>query len=404
MELAEGCVAARHRGAGEEAGSAARQARGHRQLRRLRRHRLAALLPAARPAAAGGELRAVRACAPKDIEAREDVRDWLIDDVAPQFPDAAAARDAPGERPAGRLSGAVPRLRRAHRPACARCAQQVAAKVRANPHVANVNLDWDEPSKVVRLEIDQERARALGVSSAQLAQLPARLAVGPARQHLPRRQRAGRDAAARRRTTSARGWTCSAAWRCRPPSGTACRCRRSPRSKYVLRGRHHLASQPPADRHRARRHLRRACTPPTVVAQILPTLEDIRAELPDGYLLETGGTVEDSARGQNSINAGVPLFLLVVVTLLMLQLRSFSRTVHGAADRAAGPDRRDAVPAGVPRAVRLRRDARHDRAGRHDHAQLGDPGRPDRAGHRAPATTAGTRSSKRPCAASARSC
>ena len=67
-------------------------------------------------------------------------------------------------------------------------------------------------------------------------------------------------------------------------------------------------------------------TPPSVTAQILPTLEDIRANLPEGYLLETGGTVEDSARGQNSINAGLPLFLFTVITLLMLQLRSFSRT------------------------------------------------------------------------------
>jgi multidrug efflux pump len=48
-------------------------------------------------------------------------------------------------------------------------AQQVAAKVRANPHVTNVNLDWDEPSKVVRLQIDQDRARALGVSTAQVS-------------------------------------------------------------------------------------------------------------------------------------------------------------------------------------------------------------------------------------------
>ncbi len=62
-----------------------------------------------------------------------------------------------------------------------------------------------------------------------------------------------------------------------------------------------------------------------VVHQILPTLDGIRAELPSGYLLETGGTVEDSARGQNSIKAGMPLFLVVVATLLMLQLRSFSR-------------------------------------------------------------------------------
>ncbi len=42
----------------------------------------------------------------------------------------------------------------------------------------NVNLDWDEPSKVVRLVIDQDRARALGVSSAQVCQFLGELAVG----------------------------------------------------------------------------------------------------------------------------------------------------------------------------------------------------------------------------------
>ena len=66
--------------------------------------------------------------------------------------------------------------------------------------------------------------------------------------------------------------------------------------------------------------------PATLVKQIMPTLEPIRAALPDGYLLEVGGTVEDSARGQKSVNAGVPLFILVVLTLLMLQLKSMSRT------------------------------------------------------------------------------
>ena len=74
-----------------------------------------------------------------------------------------------------------------------------------------------------------------------------------------------------------------------------------------------------------RADIKDALTPPTVVAQIEPTLDKIRAELPEGYLLKTGGTVEDSARGQNSVNAGMPLFLVVVFTLLMLQLRSFSR-------------------------------------------------------------------------------
>jgi multidrug efflux pump len=75
-----------------------------------------------------------------------------------------------------------------------------------------------------------------------------------------------------------------------------------------------------------RADVRGGATPPTVVAQILPTLDAIRGALPQGYLLQTGGTVEDATRGQDSIKAGLPLFLFVVVTLLMLQLRSFARS------------------------------------------------------------------------------
>ncbi len=67
--------------------------------------------------------------------------------------------------------------------------------------------------------------------------------------------------------------------------------------------------------------------PATLVKQIEPTLQSIREQLPDGYLLQVGGTVEDSAKGQNSVNAGVPLFIVVVLSLLMLQLKSFSRTL-----------------------------------------------------------------------------
>jgi multidrug efflux pump len=67
--------------------------------------------------------------------------------------------------------------------------------------------------------------------------------------------------------------------------------------------------------------------PASVVAQILPTLDEVRAQLPSGYLLQVGGTVEDSARGQNSVNAGVPLFLIAVLTLLMIQLKSLSRSL-----------------------------------------------------------------------------
>ncbi len=65
--------------------------------------------------------------------------------------------------------------------------------------------------------------------------------------------------------------------------------------------------------------------PPQVVAQLLPQIQQI--ELPRGYRIDVGGTVEDSGKGSASINAGMPLFLLSVLTVLMIQLKSFSRTL-----------------------------------------------------------------------------
>ncbi|MFX5210873.1 efflux RND transporter permease subunit, partial [Acinetobacter baumannii] len=65
--------------------------------------------------------------------------------------------------------------------------------------------------------------------------------------------------------------------------------------------------------------------PATVVGELAESMDKLRAELPSGYLIEVGGTVEESARGQSSVNAGMPLFLAVVMTLLMIQLKSLSR-------------------------------------------------------------------------------
>ena len=112
-----------------------------------------------------------------DLESREAVRDWLIEDVAPRFP-ALQLRVTRLENgpPVGypvqfRVSGE-------HVPQVLALAAQVADRVRAHPDTTNVNLDWNEPSKVVRLRLDQDRARALGISSAQLAQVLARSLSG----------------------------------------------------------------------------------------------------------------------------------------------------------------------------------------------------------------------------------
>jgi len=56
-------------------------------------------------------------------------------------------------------------------------------------------------------------------------------------------------------------------------------------------------------------------------------MDELRAKLPPGYRIEMGGAIEESAKGSDSIAAVMPLMLLAVVTLLMMQLQSISRTV-----------------------------------------------------------------------------
>ena len=102
------------------------------------------------------------------IEERENLRSWLIETLNEQFP-ALRSRVT-------RLENGPPvgypvqfRVTGEHIEEVRALARKVAAKVRENPHVVNVHLDWEEPSKVVYLNVDQDRARALGVSTANLS-------------------------------------------------------------------------------------------------------------------------------------------------------------------------------------------------------------------------------------------
>ncbi|WCM52456.1 efflux RND transporter permease subunit [Pseudomonas sp. WJP1] len=260
----------------------------------------------------------------KTIEERESLRTWLITTLNEQFP-ALRSRVT-------RLENGPPvgypvqfRVTGEHIEEVRALARKVAAKVRENPHVVNVHLDWEEPSKVVYLNIDQDRARALGVSTANLSKFLQSSLTGSSvsqyrednelieillRGTLHERTELsllpslavptdnGRSVALSQIATLEYGFEEGVIWhRNRLPNVTV---------RADIYGKEQ---------------------PATLVQQIMPTLDPIRAELPDGYLLDVGGTVEDSARGQNSVKAGVPLFIVVVLTLLMLQLRSFSRTV-----------------------------------------------------------------------------
>jgi multidrug efflux pump subunit AcrB len=63
----------------------------------------------------------------------------------------------------------------------------------------------------------------------------------------------------------------------------------------------------------------------TMVARLAPAIEAIRAKLPAGYVVEVGGTVEESAKGEASVLAVVPVVLIGILTILMVQLQSFQR-------------------------------------------------------------------------------
>ncbi|NYZ63411.1 efflux RND transporter permease subunit [Luteimonas deserti] len=257
-----------------------------------------------------------------DVESREQVRAWLTDEVAQRFPELQlrVTRLETGP-PVGypiqlRVSGEhVERVRA--------IAVQVAEQVRANPHATNVNLDWDEPSRVVRLVVDQERARVLGVSSQQLAQFLSSSVSGL--QISTYREDNELIGIVMRGAEDERGQLDMLASLAVPtPGGQPVPLAQLARLESTFEDGiiWHRDRLPTVT---VRADIRGGVTPPTVVGQILPTLDAIRDALPPGYRLATGGTVEDSGKGQDSIRAGLPLFLFVVVSLLMLQLRSFSR-------------------------------------------------------------------------------
>lgn len=202
-------------------------------------------------------------------------------------------------------------------------ARQVADVMRANPNLSNVQLDWDEPVKVVQVNIDQSKARLLGVSSSQIANLIngawQGLYVTEFREGIERidvivrgmeaeRQRLSRLQSLMIYTASGQSVPLSqiASFDYGFEEGVIWRRNRIPTIT-------------------ARGHVYGKIQAPTVSAQVESQLASIQANLPVGYHLETGGAVEESAKGGSSVAAGMPLFLFSVLTVLMIQLQSFSR-------------------------------------------------------------------------------
>lgn len=210
-------------------------------------------------------------------------------------------------------------------PTVRRIAREVAAVMRANQQLSGVHLDWEEPSKVIRLNIDQDRARVFGVSSEDLANF-LQTSITGARISQYREGDELIDVMLRGPTEERAKLSLLESLSVPTASGTSVPLVQIARVEYgleegILWRRNRLPTVT------VRGDIYGTIQPPTVAAQVEGELVDIRKNLPRGYLLEVGGTVEDSGRAQRSVKAGMPLLVVVVLSLLMVQLRSFPRTV-----------------------------------------------------------------------------
>jgi multidrug efflux pump len=214
-------------------------------------------------------------------------------------------------------------------------AESLSTLMRAHPNLRNVNFDWNDRVKAVRVEIDQARARALGVSSQDVAlTLQGWLVGATVTQFRENDQlidvvwRAGTERSAANGPEFADPRTLS-----RLPdldvvstSGRHIPLAQVARLVPVLEeGLIWRRDRMPTITVRA--DIAGSMQPQAASAQIDQQLGSLRAKLPPGFRIEMGGSTEESAKGENSIKAAVPLMIVGVITLLMIQLQSISRTI-----------------------------------------------------------------------------
>lgn len=206
-----------------------------------------------------------------------------------------------------------------------RIAGELRRVIRQNPHVGFVSDDWGNPSKVVSVTLDQGKARLLGLSSESLSLALQTLLHGARVTEF----REGTDiipvigrAIPAERSDLARIREIEIPL----PAGGSAALGQIATVSYgleaprLLRRNRTLAVTVQTD-------IIDTTQAPVVTAQILPAIQPILDRLPEGYTVETAGAVAESAKGQESINAVMPLTALAMVSLLMLQLRSLGRVL-----------------------------------------------------------------------------
>ena len=258
----------------------------------------------------------------KDVPARERLKAKLEKALAEDFP-AAISRVYPLELgpPVGwpiqyRVSGPdISEVRE--------IASKLGGVVSANPNAANMSFDWMEPTRQVRIVINQDEARLLGLSSQSIAAaLNTVLTGSPITQvrdgiylvdvvlRANDEQRTSLDSLRSLQISIPGGRTV-------PLSQFATFDYGQDYSLVWRRDRTPTLT--------VQADVAPGVLPETVVTGLAPGVEALAKTLPPGYGIDVGGTAEESAKSQASVIAMAPFMLLAMLTVLIFELRSFQR-------------------------------------------------------------------------------
>jgi multidrug efflux pump subunit AcrB len=260
----------------------------------------------------------------KTVKDREKLSQWLEPTLREKFP---AIRTRLSQLENGPPVGYPVQLRVSGDDIATvrKIAEQVAADMRADGRTTNVQFDWDEPSeRSVRFEVDQKKARELGVSSQDVSSFLAMSLSGyTVTQYREHDKLIGVDLRAplAERVDPSRLATLAMPTPNGPvPLGTLGRVVSDLEYGVIWERDRQPTITVQSD-------VKAGTQGIDVTNAIDRKLESLRASLPVGYRIEVGGPVEENAKGQTSINAQMPIMVIVVLTLLMIQLQSFARVM-----------------------------------------------------------------------------
>jgi multidrug efflux pump subunit AcrB len=260
----------------------------------------------------------------KDVPARERLKKKLEAALAKDFP-SAITRVSPLELgpPVGwpvqyRVVGPeIPQVRD--------IAMKLGQIVSAAPNAVNMSFDWMEPTRRVRIVVNQDEARLLGLSSQAISSTLNTVLTGvPITQvrddiylvdvvvRATDDERASLDSLRSLQVSLPGGRTV--------PLSQFATFEYGQENPMIWRRNREATLTVQAD-------VAPGVLPEAVVTGLAPKIEALSKTLPPGYRIEVGGTVEESAKSQASVIAMVPLMLLIMLTVLMFELRSFQRLV-----------------------------------------------------------------------------